>query len=89
MPYRAVPDFDGHIQYMEGFHRRYLPAGAVVQAWAKLARQLDIEVIAPQHGAYFRGKEMCTRFIDWIDSLPCGIDVMTDTFALPTNELGG
>jgi len=33
----------------------------VMRAWADMARGLDIEVIAPQHGALFKGKEMVKR----------------------------
>ena len=88
MGYREVPDFDAHIQYMEGFHKRYMPTQAVVKAWAAMVRQLDIEIIAPQHGALFRGKAMCTRFIDWIESIPCGIDLMAGSFKIPTNDIG-
>ncbi|TNE88076.1 MAG: MBL fold metallo-hydrolase [Deltaproteobacteria bacterium] len=81
--YREVPDFDAHIPLMEGFHRRYMSSNAALRAWVKMVRQLDIETIAPQHGAMFRGKEMCNRFLDWCEQLQCGIDVMEDVYALP------
>ncbi len=80
--YTEVPDFDAHVKYMEGFHRRYMPTRAALQAWARLARQLDVEIIAPQHGALFRGKEMVGRFIEWCESLTCGMDVMPE-YQLP------
>ena len=80
--YREVPDFDAHIQYMEGFHQRYMGSNAVMRAWANMARQLDIDILAPQHGALFRGKEMVTRFIDWCADLQCGADLITE-FKLP------
>ncbi len=76
--YREVPDFEAHIGFMHGFHRRYMATNRALRAWTKLARQLDVEVIAPQHGALFRGKEMVSRFLDWCDSLECGIDVMKE-----------
>ena len=84
MTYRVVPDFDAHIQYMQGFHQRYLPAGRFLKLWSAMVRQLDIEIIAPQHGALFRGKAMCDRFIDWLEMLPCGVDLMAGSFKLPT-----
>ena len=49
-----------------------------------MARQLDIEMIAPQHGAMFRGRDMVKRFIDWADGFVCGIDLMEDTYVLPS-----
>jgi len=80
--YIEVPDFDEHIKYMEGFHRRYMASGKAMRSWARMVRSLDIELIAPQHGAFFRGKAMVSRFVDWCDGLECGVDVMTD-FAVP------
>ncbi len=81
--YREVPNFDDHIQYMGGFHRRYMASNRAMRAWAGMVRGLDIEIIAPQHGALFRGKAMVNSFIDWCESLPCGLDLMPDTFQLP------
>ena len=81
--YREVPDFDSHLQYIEGFHKRYIACNQVLRHWAQMVRQLDIEVIAPQHGAMFRGKEMVGRFIDWCDDLQCGVDLMSDLFRAP------
>jgi flavorubredoxin len=83
MEYREVPDFDAHIRYMEGFHQRYMAGSKALKAWVRMVRGLDIEIIAPQHGAIFRGKEMVDRFLGWCDQLPCGIDLMEDVFQLP------
>lgn len=82
--YVKVTDFDAHIQYMEGFHRRYMCSNRVMRAWADMVRGLDIEIIAPQHGAYFEGKEMVHRFIDWCAGLECGVDLITPLFKLPS-----
>ncbi len=82
--YREVPDFDEHIQYMEGFHQRYIASNQVMRLWANMVRQLDIEVIAPQHGAMFRGKEMVNQFIGWCEELQCGVDLMGETFQAPS-----
>jgi len=82
MPYREVPDFDAHLQYMEGFHRRYMAGNRAMKAWASMARTLDIETIAPQHGALFRGPEQVKRFIDWCDQLACGVDLV-ETYKVP------
>lgn len=81
--YIEVPDFDAHIKAMEGFHKRYMANNAAMKAWAAMVRGLDIDIIAPQHGAFFKGKENVTRFIDWCDGLDCGMDVMQDLFKIP------
>ena len=75
--------FDAHIPAMEGFHQRYMSGQKVMQAWARMVRELDIETIAPQHGALFKGKEMSNRFIDWVEGLECGIDLIAPTYRIP------
>lgn len=85
--YVWVEDFEAHRAYMDGFHARYMSGGRAMRLWAHLARQLDIEVIAPQHGALFRGQDMVQRFIEWADGMPCGVDILPQ-FPLPTKKLG-
>jgi flavorubredoxin len=81
--YAQVQDFDAHIPYIEGFHRRYMTSRSVMRAWADMVRPLDIDIIAPQHGAFFVGKEMVHRFIDWCANLECGVDLITPIFKVP------
>ncbi len=83
MGYIYVSDFDEHMQYMGGFHERYMGGNAVMRAWAQMARGLDIDIIAPQHGAVFKGADICNRFIDWCENLVCGPDLIAPKFALP------
>lgn len=81
--YTVVSDFDAHLPYMDGFHRRYMASNKVMKAWADMVRGLDIEIIAPQHGAFFKGKDMVGRFIDWCADLQCGIDLIDPLFKIP------
>lgn len=81
--YTEVTDFDAHVPYMEGFHRRYMASKTVMSAWARMVRGLDIDIIAPQHGALFRGPEMVRRFIDWCDGFECGVDLIEPMYRLP------
>jgi len=83
--YLEVADFDAHIPKMQGFHQRYMTSNAAMRAWARMVESLEIEIIAPQHGAYFRGT-MVKRFIDWCASLQCGLDLMSDVYQLPTRR---
>ncbi|MGB0126982.1 MAG: MBL fold metallo-hydrolase [Rhodocyclaceae bacterium] len=79
-----VSDFDAHLRYMLGFHRRYMGSNKVCRLWANMVRQLDIQAIVPQHGSRFVGREMVGRFIDWVESLNCGMDLLTqDAFRVP------
>jgi flavorubredoxin len=81
--YVEVADFDAHIPFMEGFHRRYMTSNRVMKAWAEMVRQLDVEIIAPQHGAFFRGKAMVQGFVDWCADLQCGVDLILPLYKIP------
>jgi len=82
--YVYVEDFKAHIKYMEGFHRRYIASGKVLKLWVNMVKDLDIEMIAPQHGAVFKGRDMVERFLEWVSSLECGVDLMSEkNYTLP------
>lgn len=66
-----VEDFAGHVQYMEGFHRRWMCSGRARDAWVALVSDLEIDFMAPQHGLIFRGDDV-NRFIDWFADLELG-----------------
>ncbi len=74
--YIEVPDFDAHLQFMQGFHQRYMASNRAMRRWAAMAKTLDIELVAPQHGAVFRGKALVARFIAWCEQLQCGSDLI-------------
>ena len=81
--YYNVENFDDHVQYIEGFHKRYMPSAKALKMWAKMAGNLDVERIVPQHGAVFPDKAAVEKFIDWVDNLECGLDLMGDSFDVP------
>lgn len=74
--YQIVSDFGAHVNYMDTFHRRYMPSTLACQYWAAMVRELDIERIVPQHGAMFEGKAMVNQLIEWIANLKCGVDLL-------------
>lgn len=74
--YYRVEDFEGHIKYMESFHKRYMAGSIALKNWAASVRNLDIEIIAPQHGAIFPNRTMVEKFINWVTTLQCGLDLM-------------
>jgi flavorubredoxin len=72
-----VCDFAAHLPHMEAFHRRYMASNKACKLWAQMVRGIpDLEMIVPQHGQPFVGKEMVGAFLDWIEKLECGIDLM-------------
>ncbi|MEW5850020.1 MAG: MBL fold metallo-hydrolase [Myxococcota bacterium] len=82
-PEREVRDFEAHRAYMEPFHRRYMASNRALRAWVRMVRQLDVEIVAPQHGAMFVGKRMVDRFLAWLETLETGVDVVEPLFRLP------
>ncbi len=78
-----VHDFRAHLPAMEGFHKRYMAGNAALRAWANMARNLDIETIAPQHGGFLRGKDKVAQFIDWCRELRCGNDLVAESYLIP------
>lgn len=77
-PHIPVSNFDAHVPSMSGFHRRYMVSNKVTRLWANAVRQLDVEMIVPQHGKAFVGKDTINQFLDWIENLPCGVDLMSE-----------
>jgi len=69
-----VEDFEQHIVKMEYFHRRWMPSNQAKKAWIDRVRQLDIDMLCPQHGGIFKGDNI-QRFLDWLDNLDVGIAV--------------
>lgn len=79
-----VENFKAHIQYMDGFHRRYMVSNRICRYWVNMVRGMDVEMIVPQHGRIFKGKKMVAEFLNWIEDLPCGVDNMTqDSYRVP------
>jgi len=66
-----VTDFAAHIQYMDGFHRRWLASERARDAWVAQVSKLDIDILAPQHGLLFKGDDV-KRFIEWFSTLEIG-----------------
>ena len=79
----TAAEFDAHIPTMAGFHRRYMTSKRMMKAWVEMVCSLPIETIAPQHGAYFQGRELVDRFLAWCSDLECGIDFFADKMILP------
>jgi flavorubredoxin len=81
--YPFVTDFAQHVPFMLGFHQRYMVSARALHPWVRMVRQLDIETIAPQHGAAFRGYAMVEAFLSWCETLQCGLDLMGDVYQVP------
>lgn len=67
-----VKDFDKHIESAKKFHERWMGSNEHKLDWCERASKLEIEMLAPQHGCVYRGKDV-ERFINWFAELPVGI----------------
>ncbi|OIQ71363.1 metallo-beta-lactamase superfamily protein [mine drainage metagenome] len=81
-------DLSAALPAMEAFHRRYMVSNKILRLWAQMVRELDIEMIVPQHGAPIKGKPAVAQFIQWAENLACGIDLMgSGNYRVPTQAV--
>lgn len=73
--YLFVDNFDKHLTYMEGFHRRYMTSNRACKKFVEMISKYEIQMIAPQHGAIFRGENV-KKFLDFLYNLDCGVDLI-------------
>jgi flavorubredoxin len=66
-----VGDFEQHTQYMEGFHRRWMPSNRAKERWVERVGRLKLDLLCPQHGAIFTGENI-GRFLRWFNNLEVG-----------------
>ncbi len=76
---KPVVNVQAHIPRMDAFHRRYMVSNKILRLWTKMARQLDVQMLVPQHGAPIMGKRAVEDFYCWIENLECGIDVFNES----------
>ncbi len=80
---RPITSLAGQLHRMEAFHRRYMVSNKVLRLWAQMVRKLSIDMLVPQHGSPIMGAAV-GEFIDWIQTLPCGIDLLSEAhYAVP------
>lgn len=70
-----VENFGKFLPLIEGFHKRYMASNAVVRRWCSIVSRLNPDMIAPQHGAIYRG-ESVKAFLGWLSELRCGVDLI-------------
>lgn len=85
---QTITSLAPHIPKMQAFHSRYMVSNKVLRLWARMARQLDIRMLVPQHGAPIEGPQAIADFFDWTESLMCGVDLFDDrNYQLPTSRV--
>jgi flavorubredoxin len=66
-----VTDFDRHIRHAEAFHRRWMGSNEAKLAWCEKVSGMKVAMLAPQHGAIYRGRDV-ERFVNWFAELRVG-----------------
>jgi glyoxylase-like metal-dependent hydrolase (beta-lactamase superfamily II) len=74
----TVRDFDRHVQYLTGFHQRWMGSPAARDDWIRRVRDLAPEIIVPQRGLVFTGANV-DRFLNWFETLEIGLAVKGGT----------
>jgi flavorubredoxin len=69
-----VKQFDKHIRYAEGFHRRWMGSNTAKHDWCERVAKMEIDMLCPQHGAIYQGEDVM-RFINWFDELEVGTGI--------------
>jgi len=75
LEYEFVDDFAAHLPYIESFHRRYMCANRAARCWVDTIAELDVQMLAPQHGPIYRGQAV-QDFLAWFRELRCGVDLL-------------
>lgn len=74
-----VDDFEEYKTHMEEFHKRYMASNKIINMWISKIKDLDIEIMAPQHGLLFKKNEYL-QFLEWIKDLKCGYDIIEEIY---------
>ncbi len=80
-PYHFVDDFDAHKPLIDDFHRRYMNSAGILKKWVSMVSKYDIALIAPQHGAVYRG-DAVSDFLKYLETLKCGTDFIDELYKL-------
>ncbi len=67
-----VENFADQVSKMQFFHQRWMPSNRAKKNWVARVKELDIDIMAPQHGSIFKG-EAVQEFLEWFDNLDVGL----------------
>ena len=70
-----VTDFDDHKLKLDLFHIDYMASNLASRRFAEKLKDLNIDLILPQHGAIIHQK-FITNAIEYLKDLRCGLDII-------------
>ncbi|MDK1288320.1 MBL fold metallo-hydrolase [Pseudoalteromonas umbrosa] len=68
---KFVEDFSLHVKHIEQFHKRWMPSNQAKANWIARVKELDINILAPNHGKLYKGEQV-QEFLEWFDKLDVG-----------------
>ncbi len=77
--YKHVSNFEEHKEHLLGFHKRYMGSNKLCRAWVAKIEELDVSIIAPQHGLIFENGD-AKLFLEWLKELECGSDLLDQLY---------
>ena len=51
--YREVPDFEDHVPFMSGFHKRYMASSLALKTWSSLSERWTLKSLRRNMGPCF------------------------------------
>ncbi|ONN27960.1 beta-lactamase [Thermosipho affectus] len=72
-------NFGELLEYMEGFHKRYMSSNKACSKWVNMVSKYEISIIAPQHGTLLKDKA-ARDFLNWFKNLKCGVDIIEEFY---------
>lgn len=77
--YKKVHNFEEHQEHLHGFHKRYMGSNKLCKAWVSKIEELNVNIIAPQHGLIFE-EDSVEKFLEWLKELKCGSDYIEELY---------
>lgn len=68
--------------YLLKFHQRYAHSNAIISAWVQRVKTLDIQTVAPGRGSIIRGYENVRQLWQWLEEVPCGVDLLPASYPI-------
>ena len=76
---KEVENFDEHKKFLEDFHKRYMGSNKLCKRWVSKVKNIELSLIAPQHGFVFKDKNVLL-FLEWFEDLKCGSDYIEELY---------
>jgi len=74
-----VADWPIYKRCITPFHTRYMSSNKTLRLWVNYVRDLNLNIIAPQHGYLYSGDNI-NNLLDFLWELKCGVDIAEEFY---------